>query len=172
MAKTVELATQIDNWKDLDLYSVYNLIKFIFDTGATVHTVTDKSLFITYNTTDKYVSWGKVRTLRIQGEGSCKITFPDTNITVLLRNCYHIPELGINIIGGSALPLDVYWIGNNNTLAITKNNKFITKATMKNGLYYLLASIPHMPIHNINSTMEILHKRFAYINPDNLKNIL
>ena len=136
--------------------------------------MTDKSLFITYNTTDKYVSWGKVRTLRIQGEGSCKITFPDTNITVLLRNCYYILELGINIIGGSALLLDVYWIGNNNTLAITKNNKFITKATMKNGLYHLLASILHMPIYNINinSTMEILYKRFAYINPDNLKNIL
>ena len=82
--------------------------------------------------------------------------------------------MGINIIGGSALLLDVYWIGNNNILAITKNNKFITKATMKNGLYYLLASIPYMPIHNINinSTMEILYKRFAYINPDNLKNIL
>ena len=56
MVKTVELATQIDNWKNLDLYSIYNLIKFIFDTGATVYTVTDKSLFITYNTTNKYVS--------------------------------------------------------------------------------------------------------------------
>ena len=131
-------------------------------------------MFITYNTTDKYVSWGKVRTLRIQGEGSCKITFPNTNITVLLRNYYHILELGINIIGSSTLPLNVYWIDNNNILAITKNNKFITKATIKNGLYHLLASIPHISIHNINinSTMEILYKRFAYINPNNLKNIL
>ena len=63
ITKTIKLATQINNQKDLDLYFIYNLIKFIFNTKVTIYTITNKSLFITYNTTNKYVSWRKVKTL-------------------------------------------------------------------------------------------------------------
>ena len=68
------------------------------------------------------MKWGEVKTLLVRGEGTCKITFTDTGKEATLRKCFYIPELGINIIGATALPPDILWIGRNNTLVITKNN--------------------------------------------------
>ena len=104
MAKTVELASGI---KDITDCNHNHNPPFIFDTGATVHVISNKSWFSTYKQTDNLVSWGQAKTLRVQGEGSCKIKFIDSNIIVIFRKCYHIPELGINIIAGTALPSDV-----------------------------------------------------------------
>jgi len=53
------------------------------------------------------VKWGKVKTLLIYGEGTCKITFTDTGKKVTLRKCFYIPELGINIIGATTLPPNI-----------------------------------------------------------------
>ena len=68
-----------------------NSTPFIFDTGASVNVMINKAWFMTYKHTNNLVSWGKAKTLKIQGEGLCKITFTDTNITVILRKCYCIP---------------------------------------------------------------------------------
>ena len=160
MAKTVELALEIKDITDYNYNYNHNPL-FIFDTEVTVYVISNKSWFLTYKQTHNLVSWGQVKTPRVQGEGSCKIKFLDSNIIVIFRKCYYIPELGINIIAGIALPLDVAWIGNNNTLVIIRDNKFITKANIKNGLYYLPVTLI---LNNINITIEILHKRFAYIN--------
>ncbi len=48
-----------------------------------------------------------------------------------MKKCFYILELGINIIGALALLLDVFWIGGNNTLIITKNNNIITRGMLK-----------------------------------------
>jgi len=59
------------------------------------------------------------------------IRFSNTNKLVILRKCYYIPELGINIIAATTLPPDILWIGGNNIMIITKNNNIITKACIK-----------------------------------------
>jgi len=54
-------------------------------------------------------------------------------------------------------------------MIITKNNNIITKACIKQGLYFLLVE----PENNtINITMDILHKRFAHINKKNFRNLI
>ena len=115
-----------------------NLIyKFIFNTGASVHVICNKSQFTSYKEINTTVKWGKVKTLLVHGEGTYKITFTNTGKEATLRKCFYIPELSINIIGVTTLPLDILQIGGNNTLVIIKNNQVITKGQVKEGLYFL-----------------------------------
>ena len=105
----------------------------------------------------------------MQSKGSIIIRFSDTNKLIILRKYYYIPELGINIIAATALPPDILWIGGNNIIIIIKNNNIIIKACIKQGLYFL----PIEPENNIiNITIDILYKRFAYINKKNLRNLI
>jgi len=97
------------------------------------------------------------------------IRFSDTNKLVILRKCYYILELGINIIAAIALPPDILWIGGNNTMIIIKNNNIIIKACIKQGLYFLPVELEN---NTINITMDILYKRFAHINKKNLRNLI
>jgi len=53
------------------------------------------------------VKWGEVKTLLVRGEGTYKITFTNTGKEATLRKCFYILELGINIIGVTALPPDI-----------------------------------------------------------------
>jgi len=158
--RVLELSTSEDK-KNVYKYN------FIFDTGASVHVITNKEWFSSYKKTNKLVSWGEAKSLKVQGEGHCEIQFSDTNKKVSLRKCYYIPEFGINIIGASALPQDILWIGGNKNLIIMKNKNLITKGQLKQGLYFLPA-VPYKDC--INITMDLLHQRFAHIK--NLQNLI
>jgi len=113
-----------ESYLERDINLIY---KFIFDTGVSVYVICNKSWFTSYKEINTTVKWGEVKTLLVCGEGTCKITFTDTGKEATLRKCFYILELGINIIGATALPLDILWIGGNNTLVIIKNNQVITK---------------------------------------------
>jgi len=93
-----------DSYIERDINLVY---KFIFDTGASVHVISNKSWFTSYKEINTTVKWGEAKTLLVRGEGTCKITFTDTGKEATLRKCFYIPELGINIIGATALPPDI-----------------------------------------------------------------
>jgi len=94
------------------------LISFIFDTGASVHVVTDRKYFSTYKKSSKLVQWNQAKTLKIQSEGNCKITFATTRKSIYLNNCFHIPDLKVNIISSSALPNGIQWIRDNKNLLV------------------------------------------------------
>jgi len=87
-----------------DINLVY---KFIFDTGVLVYVICNKLWFTSYKEINTTVKWGEVKTLLVCGEGICKITFTDTGKEATLRKCFYILELGINIIGVTALPPDI-----------------------------------------------------------------
>jgi len=125
-----------ESYLERDINLIY---KFIFNTSVSVYVICNKSWFTSYKEINITVKWGEVKTLLVCREGICKITFTDTGKEATLRKCFYIPELGINIIGVTTLPLDILWISGNNTLVITKNNQVITKGKVKEGLYFLLA---------------------------------
>ena len=113
----------LDQVKELYLERDINLIyKFIFNTSVSVYVICNKLQFTSYKEINTTVKWGEVKTLLVRREGICKITFTDTGKEATLRKCFYIPELGINIIGATTLPLDILQISGNNTLIIIKNN--------------------------------------------------
>ena len=128
LQEVIDRVLEFSNSGDKKNVYKYN---FIFDTGASVHVITNKEWFSSYKKTNKLVSWGEAKSLKVQGEGHCEIQFSDTNKKVTLRKCYYIPEFGINIIGASALPQDILWIGRNKNIIIMKNKNLITKGQLK-----------------------------------------
>jgi len=93
-----------ESYLERDINLIY---KFIFNTGVSVYVICNKSWFTSYKEINTTVKWGEVKTLLVRGEGTCKITFIDTSKEATLRKCFYIPELGINIISATALPLDI-----------------------------------------------------------------
>jgi len=93
-----------DSYIERDINLIY---KFIFNTGILVYVISNKSWFTLYKEINTTVKWGEVKTLLVCGEGTCKITFTDTGKEATLRKCFYIPELGINIISATTLPLDI-----------------------------------------------------------------
>ena len=113
---------------NLSYQTVYNTI---FDTGALVYTITDKSQFTSYKLIYYRIGWGKATTLDMHSKGTIIIKFSDINKVATLKKCYYISQLGINIIAATTLLPDILQVGGNNTLIITKNNIIITKAYIK-----------------------------------------
>ncbi|KAK1773017.1 hypothetical protein QBC45DRAFT_285257, partial [Copromyces sp. CBS 386.78] len=85
---------------------------FIVDSGSSVHVISNKDFFYTFKETKKFVSWGKATQRSILGIGNVLIYFKDINKKMLLKNCYYMPEPGINIISNSALEGNYYNIIN------------------------------------------------------------
>jgi hypothetical protein len=142
---------------------------FITDSSSTVYIIADRSYFYSFTVDNTIkVSWGDAKSMNIYGFGNVYLKFRDTNKRLLLRNCYYIPKLGVNIISTSALNEDIYSIYNKYTISLVKNNQLITSGDQIKGLYYLPVEVLHLQpsINTILVDSNLLYKRFVYINPD------
>ena len=67
--------------------------------------------------------------------GTMQLHLP-TEFVLELNNCYFVPSLSRNIVSPSCLMKDCYsFASENNGCAISKNNMFVTFASIVNGLF-------------------------------------
>src|SRR5208337_5112920 len=76
---------------------------FISDNAATSHILLNRKDFYFYREIDKSIYWGNISQLNIKGIGNLYIRYKDTGKKRLLKNTFHVPELGINIISQSKI---------------------------------------------------------------------
>jgi hypothetical protein len=138
--------TSIDKPKKASVNSPNNyLSNFISNSGSTVYIIADRSYFYSFTEDNTIkVSWGDAKTINIYGFGNIYLKFKDTNKKLLLRNCYYIPKLGVNIISTSALEEDIYSIYNKYTISLVRNNQLITSGDQIKGLYYLPVEVLYL----------------------------
>lgn len=176
--------------KELELYR----LNFILDTGAEVHIITDKSFFHSFIECSKTVSWGTAKSTKIQGYGSCYIQFTDTKEKLLLRNCYYMPELGINLISQSQLTSLSSYCNTNTVIlfrnsysssnpttnpinnAISLNGYVITRGKKLGKLYYLPVEVLHKPLSILATKGTIdpdlaMHHRLGHIGYNALQHL-
>jgi hypothetical protein len=119
---------------------------WVLDTGATRHIICNKAYFNILQNSNKTVSWGNAKSIKINGVGNVIIQFKDTKRVFYLKDVLYMPELGINIISQSQLnkkitifnenKFSIYEKLNNNDKSLKLGNK-VTEGFEKDGLYYL-----------------------------------
>ena len=80
----------------------------------------------------------------------------DSSMHLDLIDVYYVPQFKRNLISVSCLNNFGYSVTFNKDFIISKNNKFICKGTVENGLFFLLRNISHLLD---TETMEPNHKR-------------
>ena len=112
--------------------------EFILDNASTSHIIRDLSSFFWYKKTSSSVHWGNASKLNILGIGHCLIQFKDTKKRGLLKNALHVLDLGVNLISQSKM-VNNFTIRLPNIALIVnlQTCKILTRATIRNGLYYL-----------------------------------
>ena len=70
------------------------------------------------------------------------LKFKDSEMTLLIKNVYWIPELGINILFVSSIPKLLITIDTQNkSVILSSGGKFLTRGIETRGLYYLKSSV-------------------------------
>jgi hypothetical protein len=97
-----------------------NYINFILDSGATIHTCSNKYLFTNIKPTNTSIKWGNTSNIiKASGIGNIDVIFTSTNKKVTISNVLYIPELGVNLLSLSLI------INKNFSLSFNKENYYI-----------------------------------------------
>ena len=81
--------------------------------------------------------------------GTMQLHLP-SGFVLELNNCYFVPSLSRNNVSPSCLMMDGYsFASENNGCVISKNNMFVTLASIKNGLFIL--NLDDSPVYNISA---------------------
>ena len=101
----------------------------------------------------------------IKGIGNVYIQFLGTNKRLLLRNCYYMPELGVNLLSNSELAEDIHTIHTHYNVFIKRGTSILAIREKINGLYYLPIKVINVPpkVYNIAENDHLWHKRFGHI---------
>jgi transposase InsO family protein len=111
---------------------------FISDSGATCHILYQRKYFHSFRKFNKAIHWGQASSISIQGVGDTIIKFRDTRKTKILKNCFLVPELGINILSNSKLKNHFACTFPESILLVhLRTGELLTEGKMIKGLYYL-----------------------------------
>jgi hypothetical protein len=115
-----------------------NESKFVIDSGATIDTISNKSLFYSYTPVEKTVKWGEAKTIAVKGVGNILLQDKITKKLKCIKGAYYVPELGINLISVRKLRNTITVFDENKVTILDKNTlQPISKGYNKEGLYYL-----------------------------------
>ena len=158
---------------------------FILDFAATMHIISDISMFTTFTKCSKIVNWGKAHNKIIQGFGNVYIKFKDTRKSYIMHNALYIPELGINLISHNQIKQTTKIFYDDKIVYLFRNKQLITKGKYNNGLYFLPIEVqkPKQPISIYNTVdsntinidkvknFAIWHQRFGHISEEYIKKL-
>ena len=171
-------------------------ITWILDSGATIHATINKNYLLDFKPIQETIHWGKASKIIVRGKGDLLIKFKDTQKTLLIRNVYYIPELGINILSISSIPKLLVSIDTQDkSVILSTEGKYLTKGKETRGLYYLYSSVlvkkknqkerihtiqekpskpeePSKPKEQIHSTVYTWHYKLGHIGIEPLIRIL
>ena len=82
--------------------------KFILDSGASRHIISNRDYFISITNKPTLIRWGSARKITAYRVGDIKIRTLDTNKVLILKDCLYALEFNVNLI--SLLRLDNYSI--------------------------------------------------------------
>ena len=153
--------------------------RFIPDTAAMAHIITDIRLFTVIRSCKRTISQGNASRKVIQGYGDVFIRFLDTKKDFVLKNCFYMPDLGVNLISQAELR-NTTSIFTNNEVSLYKEQELITKGSKKNNLYELNIRVfkPNKRSKSIQKTYlflsnieNLIHSRFGHCGNNSLLRI-
>jgi hypothetical protein len=146
-----------------------NIINFILDSGATIHTCYIKELFTSINSTNTSIKWGNTNTsIKASGIGDIELIFTSTNKRVLLKDVLYIPELGVNLLSLSLITSKDYSLSFNkhSCYIYTPNKSLLTKGSYKEGVS-IFSTISSKP----SSSIKVSNKPIATLNTFSTSNL-
>src|ERR1700712_1035330 len=107
-------------------------IRWILDSGASVHICSNKDLFESIRPSNNVIKWGNNDAeIRASGEGTIKAIFSSTNKNVVFNKVLYIPELGVNLLSLGLIKDKDFNVKFTKNSCIIYSNKFI----LARGLY-------------------------------------
>jgi len=141
-----------------------NNCNFILNSNTTIHFVTNKNYLLDFKIIQETIHWGKASSITVKGKGNLLFKFKDTKKTLLLRNVYCIPELGVNLLFVSSIPnLIVQFNRNNKSTTLIKEKEILSISKEIRGLYYINCSII-IEKKNQNSILNSIHMKEVVLN--------
>ena len=147
-----------------------NRLRFILDSGATIHICCEKSYFREIKPCNSTVSWGKISRIKASGIGSVPIIFSDTGQKAILQNCLYVPEFQINLISVHKLLKNYKVIFDNYCHIYTKDSqKLMSRVTACDKLFVLsvisnLKEIANTAIEESNAEKALkIHRQMGHI---------
>lgn len=114
-----------------------NIIDFVLDSGATIHTCYIKELFASIKPTNTNIKWGNTnKIIKASGIGNIELKFTSTNKLVKLNNVLYIPELGVNLLSLSLITNKGYSLSFNKDKCYIylPNKNILTEGSYKEGV--------------------------------------
>jgi hypothetical protein len=145
-----------------------NVISFILDSGATIHTCYIKELFNSIQSTTTAIKWGNTNnTIKASGIGNIDVIFTSTQKKVTIKDVLYIPELGVNLLSLSLITSKNFSLSFNrqNCFIYTPSNSLLTKGSYKEGVSVFSA------ISSKSSNLSISNKPLAILNTINTSNL-
>ena len=154
------------------------------NTGATRHVCSNKKMFLSYQTIDngEQLFMGNSSSSKVDDQG--KVVLKMTSGQELtLNDVLHVLEIRKNLVSGSLLSkkgFKLVFVADN--FILTKNEMYVGKGYMSNGLFKMnvMAIVP--PIKNINNkstssaymleSSNVWHGRLGHVNYDTLRRLV
>ena len=115
--------------------------RFVLDIGTIRYIISNKDYFNSLRDCKQKVSWGSVKSMDIKGKGNLYITFKDSKVSLILKNCLFMLELGVNLISPSQLHGLYHLISPSIALLFNKSKGLIYISHQVNSLYYIPINI-------------------------------
>ena len=163
------------NSSSLSVNFTYENNEWWLDSGANVHVCSDRSFFKNYqNSSGGSVILGNNSTAQILGIGDVELKMTSGKV-LILKDVRYVPEVRRNLISGSSLvQLGYKIVLESNRVIISKNNVFIGKGYVCDGLFKLnnVSSLNKISkVFNVE-TSDIWHKRLGHINMKKIRRMM
>ncbi|RKF83684.1 hypothetical protein GcM1_156010 [Golovinomyces cichoracearum] len=122
----------------------------IIDTAAISHVISKKKLFSTFDKCKKTVNSGSAKSIDIIGAGTVNLKLARNVNLYTPKNCFYMPEIGINIMRQSEMRVDIISIFTKEKAIIKCQNMVIAQGHKVNNLYYVNVDkiiLPEQDIH-------------------------
>jgi hypothetical protein len=146
--------------------------KWYWDSGATVHICSDKSMFSTFTPSTSQLEVADGRTVKVLGKGLVQLGFgikgSDKRYIGELQDTLYAPDMKKNLISPKQLAKerDVYVsFGANDCILQQRNGQRILVGELKNDLYEFVGSVI---VGQANLVSDLWHKRLGHISKKTL----
>ena len=90
------------------------------------------------------MNWGSTSSIKVKGSGLVTICFQDSGITILLKDCLFIANIGLNLISTSQLKCTA--LVTPSKALMFSDNRLLTIGNVIYGLYYLPVKVENQAL--------------------------
>lgn len=131
-------------------------IEWILDSGATIHTCTNREAFSTFSTnTNISIKWGNTtNSIKASGIGNIEVLNPFTKNSLTINNVIYCPELGVNLLSLGLIVEkgNTFTFKGNKASILNPRGTLLLTGDIRDKLIYISTNIKSNTTKNINSS--------------------